>query len=95
MRGPDFQKREAKQCLWDNDGTHTVKAARNRGKGRGKDKQLIRQELNSIRDEVDEERQYQYFQEVSEAWYCHEYGPCEGCKSRLESEANESSNNGG
>lgn len=82
MRTPDFQKQEAKQCLWDNDGDHTIKVARNKGKGRGKDRQLIRQELNSIRDAEDEERQYQYFKEVEKALYCHYHGPCEFCQER-------------
>jgi hypothetical protein len=44
-RGPDHQKREAKRSLWDMDGQHIPKKYRNKGKGRGKDKKLIQQEL--------------------------------------------------
>jgi hypothetical protein len=44
-RNLDFQKREAKQSLWDMDGHHASKKSRNKGKGRGKDKKLIREEL--------------------------------------------------
>ena len=47
MRGPDFQKQEAKQSLWDQDGQHIPKRYRNKGKGRGKDKRLTRQELDT------------------------------------------------
>jgi len=43
----DFQKREAKRCLWDQDGDHTKKRYRNKGKGRGKDKRLIKEEQGS------------------------------------------------
>lgn len=42
---PDFQKQAAKQSLWDLDGQHEDKKSRNKGKGRSKDKRLIREEL--------------------------------------------------
>lgn len=44
-RGPDFQKDEAKQSLWDMDGLHIPKRYRNKGKGRGKDKRMVRTEV--------------------------------------------------
>ena len=80
MRGPDFQKQEAKQCLWDMDGQHTNKKARNRGKGRGKDKQLIRAAIAALCDGEDAERQYLYFKEIEAALNCHYYCLCEHCK---------------
>lgn len=46
-RSPDFQKREAKKSLRDLDGVHAKKKHRNKGKGRGKDKRLIREELKN------------------------------------------------
>lgn len=50
-RGPDFQHEEATQSLWDMDGMHIPKRYRNKGKGRGKDKRLVRAELvDSARD---------------------------------------------
>jgi hypothetical protein len=76
-RGPDFQKREAKQCLWDQDGQHTAKRARNRGKGRGKDKKLVRAYWEE--EDFDDEG---YSQEISDALYCLEYGPCPACQAK-------------
>lgn len=58
-RGPDHQKREAKQSLWDMDGVHLWKSHRNKGKGRGKDRRLIRQEL-------DEAAEIDYDQEITD-----------------------------
>jgi len=71
----DFQKREAKQSLWDNDGQHIKKKYRNKGKGRGKDKKLIRDELlaEAEWDEIDLDNS-----EI-EALYCYHYGSCEHC----------------
>lgn len=43
---PDYQKREAVRSKWDLDGERAKKSTRNKGKGRGKDKQLIQQELD-------------------------------------------------
>lgn len=54
-RGPDYQKQEAKQSLWDMDGQHIWKVRRNKGKGRGKDKRLIFQELDESRKSCEDE----------------------------------------
>lgn len=61
----DFQKREAKQSLWDMDGQHIKKKYRNKGKGRQKDKKLIRAELDlAVLDSHDA------WDEIDEAWNC-------------------------
>lgn len=47
-RGPDFHKKEAKRSLWDNDGEHVPHKYRKKGRGRSKDKKLIRDETKEI-----------------------------------------------
>lgn len=48
---PDYQKREARKCRWNLDGGHTAKAARNKGKGRQRDKGLIATALAELETE--------------------------------------------
>lgn len=81
-RGPDYQKREAKRSLWDMDGEHVPKKYRNKGKGRGKDKQLIKEQLDP--NEEDYEILQMLNKEADEAMYCYHYGPCEKCLNNLE-----------
>lgn len=45
MRYPDYQKREAKRSLWDQDGQHSTGRDCIRGRARNQDKQLIRYQL--------------------------------------------------
>lgn len=52
-RTQDYQKMEAKQSLWDFDGLHVPKRYRNKGKGRGKERRLIRQELDETAENGD------------------------------------------
>ncbi len=83
-RNLDFQKQEAKQCLWDQDGDHTGKRWRNRGKGRGKDRRLIQELLDEAGSASKLEHEIAMSQEADEASYCHFHGPCERCKAREE-----------
>lgn len=78
----DYQKQEAKQCLWDQDGSHTKKKSRNRGKGRGKDKKEIRETLKELLKDPALDHEDMMNVEAFEASYCHYYGPCERCKAR-------------
>jgi hypothetical protein len=48
----DFQKLTAKSSLWEHDGQHIPKRYRNKGKGRSKDRQLIRAELAALENAV-------------------------------------------
>lgn len=75
----DYQKQEAKQCLWDQDGQHTKKRWRNRGKGRGKEKSEIRKVLEDIFSGDDRDRQIEWEKEIERALDCYYYGPCEVC----------------
>lgn len=83
----DYQKQEAKQCLWDQDGQHTKKRWRNRGKGRCKEKRDIRASLAELGSAAESEREEAQDQEMELAWYCHTSGPCEACK-RSDEESN-------
>lgn len=73
-RGPDFQKREAKRSLWEQDGTRVHKKYRNKSKGRQKD--------NKLTNPVDDTEAFLDFllnEESSEALDCYYYGPCQKC----------------
>ena len=72
----DFQKREAIQSLWDNDGQHTPKRYRNKGKGRQKDKVLV---LNEQVDDSGPAEDFILSEECANNLYCHEHGPCLEC----------------
>ena len=78
----DFQKREAIQCVWNNDGRSTPKRLRNKGKGRGKDRQLIRAELAEAGSAADIERELKFDEEADLASWCYHYGPCAGCREK-------------
>lgn len=79
-RSPDFQKKEAKQSLWDMDGLHIKKKHRNKGKGRGRDKRLIEEALQEMETRHELDLDDMLNEEASNAWYCHLYGPCERCR---------------
>lgn len=79
-RGPDHQKREAKQSLWDLDGHHAPKRYRNKGKGRGKDKRLVQRQYDELQEQAELDQQDAWDQELREAWDCYMFGPCARCK---------------
>lgn len=85
-RGPDFQKKEAKQSLWDMDGTHVKKRHRNKGKGRGKDKKLIESEILAVHHPVVAEQEDDLNKETNESLYCVFYSPWAKCRALLEAE---------
>lgn len=80
MSGPDYQKKEAKQSLWDMDGEHIPKRYRNKGKGRGKDKQLIRSIAADLLKDPELDQQDMINAEADEASYCYKFGPCKRCQ---------------
>lgn len=79
--GPDYQKQSAKTSLWEMDGCHAPKPYRQKGKGRGKDKRLVRQAMHELGlqealDLLDEQNA-----EITAAWDCHMgYRTCEVCE---------------
>lgn len=83
-RSPDFQKQEAKQSLWDQDGQHIPKRYRNKGKGRSKDKKEIRKVVQEEINRPYLEKEEEWSEEVDDALYCHFYGPCGKCKALRE-----------
>ena len=81
-RGPDYQKREAKNLLWMGDGQHNY--MKTRGKARCKDYQLIRAELHeAFIDAVADEREF-LEADLDRAWLCSEYGICDVCNPQNE-----------
>lgn len=71
------------------DGHHIPKRYRNKGKGRGKDKQLIRSLFAELIVEPYLDHEDAMDSETDIAYYCYAYGPCERCQ---EHEQNEKKN---
>ena len=82
MSKPDYQKREATRSLWDNDGYHMPKKHRKKGSGRWADRRDIARELTESDPQAvaDLDMNDLIYEESSEAYYCHFYGPCPRCR---------------
>lgn len=76
-RGPDYQKREAKRSLWDMDGEHS--SYRNKGRGRGRDKKLTRQQFHDMIEEEFIDADDWGSDELEDAWLCYKYSICPHC----------------
>lgn len=68
-RGPDFQKKEAKNLLWMGDGQHNY--MKTRGKARGLDKALIRDELADAGGEMTDNPVKEIYQKHGLTEPCH------------------------